>query len=128
LAVTSEVHEIVKAKALLPKILLEIKGFGNGSEAVVLDFYLVNQDLPPDPKKKKDSQLRNSINIFNSLGVDQMNRLKKIKEMLIASFEPALKSVREAVAQTNRDNLFLLVVNFLGGKKLQKSLKIDAHD
>jgi len=48
-----------------------------------------------------------------------MSRLKKIKEMLIASFEPALKSVREAVAQTNRDNMFLLVVNFLGGEKLQ---------
>jgi len=30
-----------------------------------------------------------------------------------------LKSVREAVAQTNRDNMFLLVVNFLGGEKLQ---------
>ena len=48
-------------------------------------------------------------------GVDNRARLARIKEKLLDSFEATYKSVREEVAVTNRDNLYLMIVNFLGG-------------
>ena len=57
-------------------------------------------------------------------GVDNRARLARIKEKLLDSFEATYKSVREEVAVTNRDNLFLMIVNFLGGALVTNSLRI----
>ena len=48
-------------------------------------------------------------------GVDNRARLARIREKILESFDATLESVRKEVATTNRDNLFLMIVNFLGG-------------
>ena len=47
--------------------------------------------------------------------LDNQARLVRIKTQLLDTFEATYKSVREEVASTNRDNMFLMLVNFLGG-------------
>ncbi len=48
--------------------------------------------------------------------LDNQARLDRIKTQLLDSFEATYKSVREEVAVRNRDNMFLMIVNFLGGE------------
>ena len=48
--------------------------------------------------------------------LDNQARLDRIKTQLLDTFEATYKSVREEVAVTNRDNMFLMIVNFLGGE------------
>ncbi len=48
--------------------------------------------------------------------LDNQARLDRIKSQLLDSFEATYKSVREEVAVRNRDNMFLMIVNFLGGE------------
>ncbi len=47
--------------------------------------------------------------------LDQQGRLDRVRSQLLDSFEATYKSVREEIAVKNRDNLFLLIANFLGG-------------
>ena len=49
-------------------------------------------------------------------GVDNRARLSRIREKILESFDATLESVRKEVATTNRDNMFLMIINFLGGK------------
>ena len=82
---------------------------------------------PSDPKSLNNSKTQNPeelvlpqrIGFFGDdvieSGVDNKARLARIKQKLLESFESTYKSVREEVAVTNRDNLYLMIVNFLGG-------------
>ena len=47
--------------------------------------------------------------------LDNQARLIRIRDQLFESFNDTYKSVREEVAVTNRDNMFLMMVNFIGG-------------
>ncbi len=48
--------------------------------------------------------------------MDNQARLDRIKTQLLDTFEATYKSVRDEIAVKNRDNMFLMIVNFLGGK------------
>ena len=50
--------------------------------------------------------------------LDNQARLTRIRDQLFETFNDTYKSVREEVAVTNRDNMFLMIVNFIGGKSL----------
>ncbi len=49
--------------------------------------------------------------------LDQQGRLDRVRTQLLDSFEATYKSVREEIAVKNRDNMYLLIANLLGGKQ-----------
>ncbi len=72
-----------------------------------------------DPESEQEPISIDRIGFFGDdvieSGVDNRARLQRIREKILESFPATLESVRKEVATSNRDNLFLIIVNFLGG-------------
>ena len=72
-----------------------------------------------DPESEQEPISIDRIGFFGDdvieSGVDNRARLQRIREKILESFPATLESVRKEVATSNRDNLFLMIVNFLGG-------------
>jgi hypothetical protein len=89
-----------------------------GKSGKSLGRYSVSNFLPKFKKRSADFLARTG-SLSEDEGVDSIldnqARLTRIREQLFATFNDTYKSVREEVAIVNRDNMFLMVVNFLGG-------------